>query len=99
VDVPVAVAEDQRRVVAGEVEQLVAVDVDQAAPMPLFQDRRIGRIEERRPRVGPREVVETGLEVLVGGRRQPEVGVLLRGRRSPRFLVLAKDRGTILARR
>jgi len=51
------ISEDQRRVVAGEIEQLVAIHIEQPATVTFFQDDRIRRIEERTARVGTGKIL------------------------------------------
>jgi chromosome condensin MukBEF complex kleisin-like MukF subunit len=73
------ISEDQRRVVAGKIEQLVAVYVEQPAAVTFFQDHRIRRMEKRAARIPTGKVLATLQEVLVGGRGQVAITLFLLG--------------------
>jgi hypothetical protein len=69
------VAMDQNRVIAGEVEQPVPVEVYHPAPVALHQHSGIGRIEDRAAGVTAGEVATELLEPATGGRRAVAVAL------------------------
>jgi hypothetical protein len=64
----VFISEDQRGVVAGEIEQPIAIDIEQPAAITFFQNDGIRRIEERTARVGARKILAALQKIFVGGR-------------------------------
>jgi hypothetical protein len=76
------VSECQRRVVAGEIEQLVAIHIEQPAAVPFLQDDRIRSVEERTARVGAGKIFAALQKVLVRDRGQATIEPLLSGQGS-----------------
>ena len=75
----VPVAEDKRGVIAGEIEQIVAIDVDQPAAVAFSQDDRIRRVEEGTARVPTGKVLAAFQKVFAGSRGQAAIDSFLRG--------------------
>jgi hypothetical protein len=65
--------------VTGEIEQLVAVHVEQPAAVTFLQDDRVRRVEERTARVGAGKILAALQKVLVRGRGEATVKLFLPG--------------------
>jgi hypothetical protein len=65
--------------VAGKIEQLVAIHIKHPAAVTFFEYDRIGRVEERTARVGTGKILATLQKVFVRGRGQATIELFLSG--------------------
>src|SRR4029079_5751017 len=81
-DLGVPVAVNQERMISGEIEQLVSVDIDNSAAIAAIYDGRVGPMKQGTPRVAPGQGFSRFGKEAAGVRCPLPIAVFLAGSRS-----------------